>query len=150
MVGVHPVVDEDQFRIGFRFVPQAILCHSPGRFKRNLLAADAVQTGAGAKIPVKLERRFPLLEFIYLFVRLFQKVIRRFRRHVTLESSPDLIRLAENGFSRLLGSQLYCRNCCPLCLVYIFGLSFTPVVPGLAFLVRFVAGELPAAVQGLA
>ena len=39
---VQPVVDKDQFRVGFRFIPQSVFGPSPRGLKCNLLPAQAV------------------------------------------------------------------------------------------------------------
>jgi hypothetical protein len=73
MVRVYPIVNKDQFRVGFHFVSWSVLGFGSRRLKRNLLPADAIQPITRAKVSVKLEGAFPLLKLLDLFVCLFQK-----------------------------------------------------------------------------
>jgi hypothetical protein len=52
---VQPVVDKDQFRVGFRLISQAVFGAGSGGLECNLLPAFAVQTVTGAKISVEFE-----------------------------------------------------------------------------------------------
>src|SRR2546428_3719516 len=77
---VQPVVDKDQFRVGFRFISQAVFGAGSGGLECNLLPAFAVQTVPGAKISVKFKPAQLVLQLPDLYIRLSAEAPRRVRR----------------------------------------------------------------------
>jgi hypothetical protein len=71
LAGIDPVVDEDKFAVGVRFVAEAVVARGTGRLEVDLLAALAVDTDARAQVAVKLEGLGLLLDRVLLVVQVF-------------------------------------------------------------------------------
>jgi hypothetical protein len=91
VIGVQPIVDKDEFSVGFRFISQAIFGASSRSFERNLLATHAVETVTGAKISVEFKAAQLFLQLRDLSVCLAQEVICRLRGQLSLKLRPDLV-----------------------------------------------------------
>src|SRR5271165_3620342 len=64
--GVDPIVDQDQFGIGFGLIAQTEFGFRPRRLEGNLLSTHAVETVTGTEVPVEFEYAHFFLQFLDL------------------------------------------------------------------------------------
>ena len=91
VVGVYPVVNKNEFAVGFSFVSQPVLGSSARCLKGNLLTALAVQAIPRSKISVKFERAQLLLQSCNLGFRFLQQIIGWDRRDLPLVLCANFI-----------------------------------------------------------
>src|SRR5215469_4755116 len=78
VIGVQPVVNEDELAVGLRFVAQTVFGVRSGGWEANCLPTFLFRAIPRTKIAVELETLHLLLQFLNLGVRLPKQVIRRF------------------------------------------------------------------------
>ena len=110
MLGVHPVVDEDQLAVSLRFVSQAVFGAGSRRLESDLLPAHTIQTVTRPKITVEFKRPDLFLKLLDSLIGLSQQIVGGFRRQLPLIFRARLIGLAENGFFGLLSGEFCGRN----------------------------------------
>jgi len=111
LVGIHPVVDKDEFGVSFRLIAEAVFRLRAGRLKRDLLAALTIQSVTGAEITVKFEGPHLLLKFGYPLVRIANEVIGWCISKLSLKLGPNLAGISREHLPGcLLGGQFRCGN----------------------------------------
>ena len=108
LIWIQPIVDKDEFPVGFRFIAQAVFRARPGGLEGNLLPTLTVQAVAGAKISVEFKGANLFLQLRDLDVCFSKKVIGRFLGSWPWNLPSDLIGVSDDAFAACSAASVGC------------------------------------------